>query len=96
MIWVAFIHDRFAGYITLKWQSQYESFARDHIPEIMDLNVLPPFRKSGVGSMLLDNAEKAAATKSDLVGIGVRLYAGHDGGVTMRSFRTLSKALILA
>jgi len=32
LIWVVFIHDRFAGYITLKSQSQYESFARDHIP----------------------------------------------------------------
>lgn len=80
LIWVVFIHDRFAGYITLKWQSQYESFARDHIPEIMDLNVLPSFRKTGVGSMLLDIAEKEAATKSNLVGIGVGLYAGDDGG----------------
>jgi GNAT superfamily N-acetyltransferase len=80
LIWVAFIHDRFAGYITLKWQSQYESFASDHIPEVMDLNVLPPFRKVGVGSMLLDIAEKEAATKSDIVGIGVGLYAGGDGG----------------
>ncbi|KTD03700.1 Acyl-CoA N-acyltransferase [Legionella geestiana] len=79
-IWVVFIHDRFAGYITLKWQSQYEFFARDHIPEIMDLNVLASFRKTGVGSMLLDIAEKEAATKSNLVGIGVGLYAGHDGG----------------
>ncbi len=80
LIWVAYIHDRFAGYITLKWQSQYESFASDHIPEVMDLNVLPPFRKAGVGSMLLDIAENEAATKSDIVGIGVGLYAGHDGG----------------
>jgi len=80
LIWVVFIHDRFAGYITLKSQSQYEPFARDRIPEIMDLNVLPSFRKTGVGSMLLDIAEKEAATKNDLVGIGVGLYAGHDGG----------------
>lgn len=78
--WVAFVHDRFAGYVTLKWQSQYESFANDQIPEVMDLNVLPPFRKAGVGSMLLDIAEHAAATKSKVVGIGVGLYAGSDGG----------------
>ncbi len=80
LVWVAFVHDQFAGYVTLKWQSQYGSFASDHIPEVMDLNVLPPFRKAGVGSMLLDIAEKEAATKSDLIGIGVGLYAGHDGG----------------
>ena len=70
----------FARYVTLKWQSQYEAFVRDYIPEIMDLNVLPSFRKTGVGSILLDIAEKEATTKSDLVSIGVGLYAGHDGG----------------
>lgn len=80
LIWVIFIHNRFAGYVTLKWQSKYQSFARNHIPEIMDLNVLPPFRKAGIGSMLLDIAEKKAAIKSELVGIGVGLYAGQDGG----------------
>ena len=80
LIWVANVNNQFAGYVTLKWQSQYESFASDHIPEVMDLNVLPPFRKAGVGSMLLDIAEKEAAIKSDVVGIGVGLYAGHDGG----------------
>jgi hypothetical protein len=46
----------------------------------MDLNVMPDFRKRGIGSLLLDTAEKEAATKSEVVGIGVRLYAGEDGG----------------
>lgn len=80
LVWMAHLHDQFAGYVTLNWQSQYESFAAARIPEIMDLNVLPPFRKVGVGSMLLDIAEKEAATKSEVVGIGVGLYAGTDGG----------------
>jgi GNAT superfamily N-acetyltransferase len=80
IVWVAHFKGEFAGYVTLNWQSQYESFAAARIPEIMDLNVLPPFRKVGVGSMLLDIAEKEAATKSEVVGIGVGLYAGTDGG----------------
>lgn len=80
LVWVAYVNDQFAGYVTLNWQSQYESFAAARIPEIIDLNVLPPFRKVGVGSMLLDIAEKEAATKSEVVGIGVGLYAGEDGG----------------
>jgi GNAT superfamily N-acetyltransferase len=80
LIWLAFVHDRFAGYITLKWQSQYSSFKEQNIPEIMDLNVLPHARKKGVGSILLDIAEKEAATGSDTIGIGVGLYAGEDGG----------------
>jgi hypothetical protein len=34
----------------------------------------------GVGSLLLDCAEKEALTKSQIIGIGVGLYAGADGG----------------
>lgn len=80
LVWVAHIQDEFAGYVTLKWQSQYSSFKAQSIPEIMDLNVLPHFRKMGIGSLLLDTAEKEAATRSKVVGIGVGLYAGEDGG----------------
>ena len=80
LIWIAHVDDQFAGYVTLKWKSHYKPFANASIPEIMDLNVLPPFRKAGVGSMLLDTAEKEVVTKSDIVGLGVGLYGGTDGG----------------
>lgn len=74
LIWVAYEKETFAGYITLKWQSQYEPFRKGKIPEIMDLNVLPPFRNRGIGSRLLDIAELEASQKSDIIGIGVGLY----------------------
>ncbi|OCH99155.1 GNAT family acetyltransferase [Legionella jamestowniensis] len=80
VIWLAFLQGQFAGYITLKWESQYESFAKQKIPEIMDLNVLPNFRKQGIGSTLLKSAEEKAASQRDVVGIGVGLYGGLDGG----------------
>jgi len=80
LVWVAHFKGEFAGYVTLKWQSQYPSFKAQNIPEIMDLNVLPAHRKMGVGSLLLDAAEKEALTKSQIIGIGVGLYAGEDGG----------------
>lgn len=80
LVWVAHFKDEFAGYVTLKWQSQYPSFKAQNIPEIMDLNVLPVYRKMGIGSLLLDCAEKEALTKSQIIGIGVGLYAGEDGG----------------
>ena len=80
LVWVAHVHDEFAGYVTLQWRSQYQSFQEHSIPEIMDLIVLPGFRKMGIGSLLLDAAEKEAATKSQIIGIGVGLYAGADGG----------------
>ncbi|MFN7611109.1 MAG: GNAT family N-acetyltransferase, partial [bacterium] len=63
LVWVAYVDDECAGYVTLKWQSHYSSFQELSIPEIMDLNVLPSYRKMGVGSLLMDCAEKIAATK---------------------------------
>ena len=80
IVWVAHVHEQFAGYITLKWRSSYPFFKEQNIPEIIDLNVLPSFRKMGIGSLLLDCAEKEALTKSQIIGIGVGLYAGEDGG----------------
>lgn len=43
----------------------------------MDLNVLPPFRNQGIGSMLMDVAENRASESSKIVGIGVGLYDGY-------------------
>ena len=80
LVWVTLVHEQFAGYVTLKWCSTYPSFKEQNIPEIIDLNVLPGFRKRGIGSLLLETAEKEAAKKSKVVGIGVGLYAGADGG----------------
>ncbi|HAT8180109.1 TPA: GNAT family N-acetyltransferase [Legionella pneumophila] len=80
VVWLAYSREQIAGYVTLKWISQYQLFAHQEIPEIMDLNVLPSFRKQGVGTALLQAAEEKAASESDVVGIGVGLYGGHDGG----------------
>lgn len=65
---------RIAGYITLKNKSKYHPFADANIPEIMDLNVLPPFRNQGIASMLLDTAEEEAGKSSRIAGLGVGLY----------------------
>jgi len=78
--WVAFYDSQFSGYVTLNIQSHYLDFRTKNIPEIMDLNVLPAFRNQGIGSALLDKAESAAANLSNVVGIGVGLYGGEDGG----------------
>lgn len=80
LVWLAFVENQIAGYVTLKWQSLYKPFADNDIPEIVDLNVLPQFRNSKVGSHLLSIAETEAVSRSDVVGIGVGLYGGKDGG----------------
>jgi len=76
-IWVAWVKEEPVGYVTLTWFSHYQPFLENSVPEIMDLNVLPPFRRQGIGSKLLDEAEKAGAQKSPVVGIGVGLYDGY-------------------
>lgn len=73
-IWLAFYDENFAGYVTLKWQSHYFSFSEQNIPEIMNLNVLPHYRKKGIATRLLDLAEIHAMQRSDQVGLGVGLY----------------------
>lgn len=80
VVWVALLDNSYVGYVTLKWKSSYAPFANLNIPEIMDLNILPPFRTKGRGSSLLTIAEKEASKKSDVVGLGVGLYGGDDSG----------------
>ena len=74
----------FAGYVTVVWESPYEPFRAAGIPEIVDLNVLPAYRRLGVGSRLLDAAEGAIAERSPVAGIGVGLYP--DYGPAQRMY----------
>ena len=63
-----------------QWSFLYKPFAEKNIPEIMDLNILPYFRNHGIATKLLEIAEKEARSKSNIIGIGVGLYGGPDGG----------------
>ncbi len=76
-VWVAFYQTHFAGYVTLKWDSPYPPFNKQGIPEIMDLNVLPPYQKKGIGSILIDTAEIEATKRTKRIGLGVGLYPGY-------------------
>jgi ribosomal protein S18 acetylase RimI-like enzyme len=68
---------QFAGYVVLVWASVDPPFREAGIPEIQDLNVLPPFRRRGIGTRLLDAAEALIAIRSDDAGIGVGLTADY-------------------
>jgi len=83
--WVIYEDTNFAGYVTLQWESAYLPFREKSIPEIMDLNVLPPFRGKGFGAALLKTAEDAAVARGALTaGLGVGLYA--DYGAAQRLY----------
>jgi ribosomal protein S18 acetylase RimI-like enzyme len=60
----------FAGYVTILWISTYPPFTAAGIPEIADFNVLKKYRRMGIGTRLMDEAEKRIAAKSLLAGLG--------------------------
>jgi GNAT superfamily N-acetyltransferase len=83
-IYVAFVDDQFTGYLTIRWQPDYAYFREQNMPEIQDFNVLPIFRRQGIGGVLMDHAESTVAQRSDSVGIGVGLLP--DYGAAQRLY----------
>jgi len=70
-VYVAFVKGEFAGYLTVCWHSLYVPFRKENIPEIVDFNVLPKFRRQGIGTQLMDTAENIIAKVNPIAGIGV-------------------------
>jgi GNAT superfamily N-acetyltransferase len=77
---VATVDDVFAGYVTVLWESSYF----EGIPEICDFNVLPTYRRRGIGTALMDAVEAMVAERFPVVGIGVGLYP--DYGQAQRMY----------
>ena len=68
---------RFAGYLTILWQSSYPPFRDAGIPEIADFNVLRVYQRRGIGTALMDAAEARIAGVSEMAGIAVGLTADY-------------------
>lgn len=81
---VVFLGTTFAGYVTVKWQSDYLPFREGGIPEINDLNVLPQFRRRGIATALVARAEALIADRCPVAGIGVGIDA--DYGAAQRMY----------
>ncbi|MEP6894736.1 MAG: GNAT family N-acetyltransferase [Chloroflexota bacterium] len=81
---VALVDEKFAGYLTIAWASTYPPFRTAGTPEIMDFNVLPEFRRQGIGTALMDKAENEIAKVSLIAGIGVGLDS--DYGAAQRLY----------
>lgn len=85
VVLAAFVDDAFAGYLTVVWESGYPPFRDENIPEIQDFNVLPPLRKRGIGTRLMEAAERQIAARGFLtVGIGVGMTP--DYGAAQRLY----------
>ena len=67
-VFVAFVGEAFAGYVTIVWSPAYPPSRAGRIPAIQDSNVLPHFRRQGIGSSLMDQAAQRVSERS---GVGV-------------------------
>ena len=83
-VYIALVEAQFAGYLTICWKSTYGPFREKNIPEIVDFNVLPKFRRIRIGSQLMDKAEGAIARSSPVAGIGVGMTV--DYGAAQRLY----------
>lgn len=83
-VYAAFVDTEFAGYLTICWKSTYAPFREQNIPEIVDFNVLPRFRRMGIGTRLMEKAESEIANVSPIAGIGVGMDA--DYGAAQRLY----------
>ena len=72
-----------AGYISVYFQPEQGAFSHQGIPEIVDFGVLEKFRRRGIGSKLMDVAEKIAGEYSDTVYLGVGLHSGYGSAQRM-------------
>ena len=65
-------------------ESEYAFFREHGIPEIQNFDVIPPFRRQGVGSQLMDAIEQWSFEQYDTIGIGFGLYV--DYGTAQRMY----------
>lgn len=65
------------GYVIYNRSPKYALFKKLGIPEVQDLNVLPAFRRQGIGKALVEKCEAQAIDDHfDMIGIGVGLHSG--------------------
>ena len=80
---VAEYKENIAGYINVYPNSENGPFANQGYPEIVDFGVLEKYRNKGIGSKLMDIAEKIALDYSDIVYLGVGLNSGYGSAQRM-------------
>ena len=68
------VNNTFSGYLTISWQANYLPFRRQNIPEIVDFNVLKKFQRQGIGTALMDEAERRIGLRAKVAGLGVGVH----------------------
>ncbi len=76
-----------AGYISVYPNSEWGALGGKGYPEIVDFGVLEKFRRLGIGSRLMDVAEKIASEYADTVYLEVGLHSGYGSAQRMYAKR---------
>lgn len=71
------------GYINIYPDNTWGAFGGKGLPEIVDFGVLEKYRNRGIGTVLMDIAEKVAAEYADTVYLGVGLHSGYGSAQRM-------------
>jgi GNAT superfamily N-acetyltransferase len=66
-----------AGYTVLYPNAKHGAFANKNIPEISDFIVFMKYQRKGMGSLILDVAEKKAFELAGKVSLGVGVHSGY-------------------
>jgi GNAT superfamily N-acetyltransferase len=91
--WAAESARQFAGYVCILWQSDYTPFREAAIPEIADFNVLLAYQRRGIGTALMDEAERrisaraASGRASPIAGLGTGLTADYGAAQVLYAKR---------
>lgn len=72
-----------AGYVSVYINAPDGPDAFQEMPEIVDFGVFIKFRRQGIGSKLMDAAEKIACQYADSVFLGVGLHSGYGSAQRM-------------
>jgi GNAT superfamily N-acetyltransferase len=86
-VFVPFAGGDFAGYVTVAWIPSHPPFRATGVLEIQDFNVLPRFRRQGIGTSLMDEAERKVSERSGVAGIGVGLSPDYGAAQRLYALR---------
>ena len=81
---LALYRGEIAGYVFLYFKCKWGGLGNQGIPGVVDLKVLEPYRKKGIGNRLMDVAEEIAGAYGDKVYLDVCLNS--DYGAAQRLY----------
>ena len=86
-ILIAEVDGDVAGCLTIEWEAGHPVLRRRAVPEVVDLVVVRQHRRNGIGTALMDDAERRIAEVSDTAGVAVGLSRDHGAAQVFYAHR---------